>query len=143
MPYTTLHYFELINALAIRLSDQDHDFWSENELKSYLIEALRTWQVFAVSNYTRITLPTVANTLFYDLFQLVPELTPTVTDREVIRDIAFATQEPINPTTGVWIGTEQFSSAAAFPILIGPGKYFVSANDTTEVVALPIRRYYG
>lgn len=108
MPYTQTLYSDLVTALANRLSDNAFQFWSEQEMKSYLTESMRTWQVFAANYNVRVTLPTAANTLFYNLFSLVPQLTPTVTDREVIRDIAFALQEPFNLTTMRWIGTEQF-----------------------------------
>lgn len=112
MPYSGIKYFQLIDALAARLSDPDHAFWSENELKSYLTEALRTNQVFTSIYNKRVTIPTAPNTLFYDLFSLVPELAPSVTDEEVMRDIAFALQEPYIVGTGTWVGTQQFTASS-------------------------------
>lgn len=114
MPYSAILYSELIDALSLRLSDQAHEFWSENELKSYLTEALRTWQVFSATYNKRVVVPTVANQLFYNLFSLVPELTPTVTDAEIARDIAFVLQEPFNSSSMTWIGTLQFTAANVY-----------------------------
>lgn len=115
--YEGIRFSGLISALQNRLSDPDGRFWSEREVRSYLIEALRTWQVFSASFSTKTQIPTVSNTLFYDLFALVPELTPTVTDAEVIRDVSFATQEPYDFVAKKWIGTEQFSSLNVYQAL--------------------------
>jgi hypothetical protein len=113
MAYTTIRYSDLITGLSTRLSDPAHDFWSEAEIKSYIIEALRTWQVFSTSYNVRVTMPTVANQIFYNLFSL-SQLSLTVTDRELVRDTAFALQEPVDPTTGAWIGTEQFTESNVY-----------------------------
>lgn len=115
--YASVLYSDLVTALALRLSDPTFAFWSEDEMKSYLNEAMRTWQAYSASYNIRVSVPTAANTLFYDLFQLVPQLTPTITDEEVVRDVAFALQEPYDVPGHAWIGTEQFSVADVYQSL--------------------------
>lgn len=107
--YTSVQYPDLVTALSVRLSDPAFQFWSADEMKSYLDESLRTWQAYSATYNIRVVFPTAANSLFYDLFSLVSELTPSVLDSEIVRDVALALQEPYDFSTGTWIGTSQFS----------------------------------
>lgn len=76
-------------------------------MESYLIESLRTWQ--AMSAYLSINVPITLtpNTVLFDLIDLVPEIAPSVTDRDLILDIQRALQEPTSATS--WIGSDQFN----------------------------------
>src|ERR1700676_1430372 len=96
---------QLVQMLYIRLASQG--FWTQDELKGYVVEALRTWQAMSQSYTIRASIPTQPNIFFYDLFKLIPELTPTITDQDLIIDIQRALQEPTSPTS--WAGTEQFT----------------------------------
>ena len=109
MAYAQITFDQLVTALSIRLSDPNKLFWIDAELRSYLKESLRTWQAF--SNFTTDTagFSTSANTRFYDLFTQIADLTPTITDRDIIQDIQRALQEPVNGLA--WTGTEQFTFA--------------------------------
>lgn len=109
MAYTQVTFLDLVTELSIRLSDPSMEFWIEDEMKSYIIEALRTWQAFSQSSSDNAGFNTVANTTYYDLFAQIAKLAPTVTDRDLIKDIQRALQEPISAT--VWTGTEQFTLA--------------------------------
>ncbi len=107
--YASVLFSDLITALAVRLSDPNFEFWTQREITAYLKEALRTWAAFSATYNVRVPLSTAASTLFYDLFSLVPELTPTILDQELVQDVAFALQEPYDFVTNQWIGTDQFS----------------------------------
>jgi hypothetical protein len=82
-------------------------FWIKDEMRAYLKEALRTWQAFSQYISTTSGFNTVANAPYYDLFSQITELTPTITDRDLIEDIERHLQEVISST--VWLGTEQFT----------------------------------
>lgn len=109
MAYTQTTFNQLVTALSIRLSDPNKAFWIEDEMKSYLVEALRTWQAF--SNFTSDTggFTTTAGVQYYDIFSEITQLAPSITDRDLIEDIQRALQEPVDGTA--WTGTEQFSLA--------------------------------
>lgn len=108
MAYSHTTLAQAADSLAQRLGDPTKRFWIDAELRSYVTEALRTWQVFSVAFTKRVSIPTSSGTRFYNLFSsLVPDLNFSVTDREVIRDVQRALQEPISGTS--WIGSEQFT----------------------------------
>lgn len=106
MAYSQTTLGQLTQALSNRLSDPGL-FWSQSEQQSYIIEALRTWQAFSASYSTRINIPTTPNDFFYDLFELAPQLTPTITDRDIIIQLEQHLMEPINQVG--WSGSEQFN----------------------------------
>jgi hypothetical protein len=106
LPYSQVTSAQLLASLALRLNDPNNLFWSAAELQEYIKEALRTWQVFSSAYHQRIAFPTVANTLFYDLFSR-PELAPTITDQGLMRILAYHLQEPTQGTG--WLGTDQFT----------------------------------
>lgn len=109
MSYSQITFDQLVTALSIRLSDPNKLFWIDAELRAYLKESLRTWQAF--SNFTTETsgFNTAANTRFYNIFSLITDLIPTITDRDIIEDIQRHLQEPVDGTA--WTGTEQFTLA--------------------------------
>lgn len=107
MSYALTTFGQLITQLSLRLSDPNYVFWNKTELQAYLTEALRTWQAFSQFYSTKSQFSTTAGTFMYDLYEELPELTPTITDREVIEDIQRFLQEPVNGTA--WTGTEQFT----------------------------------
>lgn len=109
MGYTQLTFDQLVTALSIRLSDPNKVFWLDAEMRAYLKESLRTWQAFSQFTSATANLNTATNLRFYDLFVAIPQLVPTITDRDIISDIQRHLQEPISPT--VWTGTEQFTLA--------------------------------
>ncbi len=106
MAYSQTTLGQLTQALSNRLSDPGL-FWTPSEQQSYIIEALRTWQAFSASYSTRINIPTTPNAFFYNLFELAPQLTPTITDRDIIVQLEQHLMEPINPVG--WSGSEQFN----------------------------------
>lgn len=104
MPYELVTLNDLTQALSTRLNNSG--WWLGTELQAYIVEALRTWQVMS-QNYTeRVSFPTVPNQLFYNLYQTVSSLAPTVTDQDLIAEIQSQLQEPISKTS--WVGTPQF-----------------------------------
>lgn len=136
--YTSVQYSSLVTALSVRLSDVNFAFWTQNEVMSYIDEAIRTWQAYSAAYNIRVIVPTAANTLFYDLFQLVPELAPSIQDVDLVRDISFALQEPFNFATQRWIGTEQFSEADVFQSLNQRrNKFFLETGLVLKNVEIP------
>lgn len=107
MPQFTsnLTYAQFRTALAARLDDYSKTFWTDNELKSYTLEALQTWNSMALFYHDRDTFSTVNNQTFYDLTTALSGsmLMPTVTDRQLINAIQDALLEP--RTTNWALGT--------------------------------------
>lgn len=108
--YSSTTFAQLIDALSTRLSDKQFKFYSQDELKMYIVEGLRTWQAFSQFYSVKSQFVTVANTFLYDLNGLIPEFAPSITDRDLIQDVQRYLQEPVNPTA--WTGTEQFTYEA-------------------------------
>lgn len=109
MPYSQVSFQQLLDTFALRLADPAHKFWISAEKQSYLIEAMRTWQAMAAYLSVNVPVPLTPNTVLYDLVALVPQIAPSVTDRQIIPDIQQALQEPTSPTS--WVGTEQYNYA--------------------------------
>lgn len=110
MPYSQITLDQLATSLSIRLGDSSRRFWITAELYSYLRESLRTWQAFSNFTSEEGTFNTASGARFYDLFQLIPDLFPSITDQDLIQDIQRALQEPVSSTA--WLGnSDQFSLA--------------------------------
>ena len=109
MAYTQTTLGDLINALSIRLSDTSFLFWTQDEMRRYIIEALHTWQAMSAQYTSRVSFNTVPLQLTYDLYDEVPSIAPTITDRNMIVMVEECLQEAVSSTT--WAGTEQFSFA--------------------------------
>lgn len=105
--YTQVTFQQLVDQFALRLADQDFKFWLQAEMQSYLIEALRTWQAMSAYLSVQVPVPLTSNQVLFDLIDLVPEIAPSVTDRDLIADICRSLQEPI--ATTAWVGSEQFT----------------------------------
>ncbi len=139
MGYTLTTFGQLTTALSLRLSDPAFVFWSKSELQAYLREALRTWQAHSQFYSTKAQFNTTAGTFLYNLYDELPELTPTVTDREVIEDIQRYLQEPVSATT--WTGTEQFTYSTVVQAIANRRDRFMLetglTNSVSEVVSSP------
>src|ERR1051326_7040412 len=104
----------LVLALSKRLFDQvagyPYQFWSQQELRVYLTEALRTWQAATAWFRARDTFTTTPNTLWYDLTVSLANgsLAQTVRDSDLVASIQYRLLEPIGIP---WTGTDQFSLA--------------------------------
>jgi len=109
--YTQTTFDSLVTTLAGRLADTTERFWTDEELRAYIIEAIRTWQAYSAYYTTQLTIATTPFTLFYDLFA-EPELTPSITDRDIISMVLRHLQEPVDPTGASM--TAQF----AFPAIV-------------------------
>lgn len=125
MPYELVTLNDLTQALFVRLNNSG--WWTQTELQGYIVEALRTWQVMSQSYTTRVSFPTVPNQLFYNLYETVPSLTPTITDQDMILIIQAHLQEPLLATS--WIGTEQFNySQVVNAIQQARDKFFIESG---------------
>lgn len=107
MAYSQVTFQQLVTQFSLRLGDPDFKFWIEAEMESYLIESLRAWQAMSAYLSVDVTVPLVPNAVLTDLIPVVPQLAPSVTDRDLIADICRSLQEPI-AVTG-WVGSEQFT----------------------------------
>lgn len=105
--YQTTTFGQLQTELSTRLADPTNHFWSLGELQFYIREALQVWQAFSQFYTNKAQLVTTSGTLFYNITQLIPELTPSITDRDLIQQIQYHLQEPLSPTS--WVGSEQFT----------------------------------
>lgn len=105
--YTVTTFGEAIGTLANRLGDPTNQWWTQAELQFYIKEALQTWQAHSQFYSIKAGFQTNANAFFYNLFTLIPQLAPTITDQQLIQQIQMHLQEPINAS--VWLGTPQFN----------------------------------
>lgn len=110
--YQQVQFGTLANRLSARLGDPVpgpggpvNGFWTAQEIRSYIQEAFRTWQAFSAFFSTRVSFGTTQKTRFYELGANVPQLSYTITDRLLIRDIGFALQEPYSDGS-IWTGTQ-------------------------------------
>lgn len=131
--YQLTTFAQLITALSLRLSDPTFVFWNQNELRAYLREALRTWQAYSQFYSTQAQITTTANTFLYNLSSLIPQLVPSLTDRDVMQDIQRYLQEPVNPIT--WTGTEQFNYAAVVQAIQGRRDRFILEAGLAQQIA--------
>lgn len=117
MPYNDVTFAQAKQRLADMLGDSGKVFFVDEELGRYIIEALRWWGLEAM--YFRETgkIDTVVNQAFYRVETDLEDALGTtllqslsVTDREIINDIAYSIMEPpIISWAGGWIGTEMFT----------------------------------
>jgi hypothetical protein len=110
MPYTAPTLTQAIAALASRLNDPANVHWTSDELHSWLIEALRTWQAWTSHWRDRGTLTLADPDTFYDLTTDLSGnlLAQTVTNGDLVYDLQLALMEPTAPF-GTWTGTDQFT----------------------------------
>lgn len=110
MPYTAPTLAQAKIALSQRLNDAGMVRWIPDELTTYIIEALRTWNAWTSHWREAATLLTVQNQPFYDLTTSFAALRGmTVTNWDVITEIEYMLLEPPTPTS--WTGTAQFTLA--------------------------------
>ena len=106
--YSYATYGDAITALGSRLYDPTFQQWTQDELRGYLTEALRTWNALSGFWRSEMVFPTVADTWWYDLRTQPQSLVPyTVTQYELIKQIENHLLEP--PTPDAWSGSRQFS----------------------------------
>ena len=113
MPYSNITFAQLQTEVANRLDDENFVFWSQAEVNTYIVEALRTWQVFAHYWRDRMTFNTdpAARYKFYDLTQQAGTLLPfTVRDSDVTSTMLYHLLEP-QLNAGTYVGTEMFQLA--------------------------------
>jgi hypothetical protein len=105
--YAQITYNQFVAAISARLNDPTNRFYSVAEVQQYALETLQTWQAFSAFTQERKNITTVAGQFLYNLQALIPDLAPTITDRDVIVQIQRHLQEPTSATS--WIGSEQFT----------------------------------
>ena len=105
--YQQVTLSQAISALATRLGDPTNAFWSQAELTSYIVEALRTWQAHSQFYSIKAQFNTQVGTVYYSLPALIPQLSFAVTDQDLISDLEYTLQEPQALTA--WVGSEQYS----------------------------------
>lgn len=109
--YVWITYSQARKQLAARLADPANIFWTDDELKVYLCEALRTWNAFTEQQNADFAFSATSSATWYDLSTLTnsPRLR-TLTDADLYTAMQYALLEP--PTgAGTWTGTSQFSLA--------------------------------
>ena len=114
MAYTYISWSALRNQLAARLSDPAKVFFSDDELKTALAEAMRLWNVLTGYWKERVQFSTTAGQAFYDIPSVAKDTAGnlarayTVTDTQLINEMcAHLLEHP--PAGGVWAGTEMFT----------------------------------
>lgn len=112
MAYTYLTYAQIRTEIANSLGDSGKVFWTDAEIKLYVLEALRTWQALTSYWRDRGVFNTVNAQAFYDIPSLVDKagvkiLGYTLTDQDLVSIIQAHLLEPISPTA--WTGTEMFT----------------------------------
>ena len=111
--YQYLTFAQAAAALASRLQDPSLVYWNQpNELLNCVVEAVRFHQLLTASYKRKISFPTAANTLYYDLPNLTgatnaASVAYTATDIEVANNVLAALLEP--SLTPGWVGTGQFT----------------------------------
>lgn len=110
LPYTYLTFLQARQELALRLSDSGMVFWTDEELKLYIYEALRTWNAFTAVWIADFQFQAKATdpSYWYNLSTLAgnPRLY-TVTYNDLFTLAEYHLLEP--PTGFTWTGTSQFN----------------------------------
>src|SRR5271157_1308287 len=109
--YIWITYLQARQQLAARLADSANIFWTDDELKFYFCEALRTWNALTEQQNADFAFTATSAATWYDLSTLTgsPRLR-TLTDAYLYTAMQYALLEP--PTgAGTWTGTSQFSLA--------------------------------
>ena len=106
--FAWISYLTARQALAARLADSGMVFWTDGELKVWLIEALRTWNALTEFWNADFAFTATSAQVWYDLSLLAgsPRLR-SVLDTDLYTAMEYALLEP--PTGGTWTGTSQFS----------------------------------
>ncbi len=111
MAFTQVSFGSLISQLAVRLGDTNHIFWSREELRLYLIDALRTFNGLTAFWRESRHLSVVSGQDFYDLPTIYPDLCGfSVTSDDVIGFMQYQLLEPVSPLS--WTGSAQFTLSA-------------------------------
>lgn len=105
-----LTFLQARQQLAGRLADPNNVFWTDAELKVWIIEALRTFNALTEFWNTDFAFQATFSQVWYDLSILAgsPRLR-TVLDTDLYSAMEYALLEPA--TGGTWTGTTQFSIA--------------------------------
>jgi len=108
---SSLNFAQAKSQLAARLYDPTKQFWSDAELGTLLIEALRVWQALTAYWRKEFIFPTVPNQTWYDLTTQANSLRPqTLTDQSLLIDIERALLEPVTSVYPLaWTGSSQFA----------------------------------
>lgn len=105
----TVTITSLAAELASRLSPGGTSaFWVTDELQRLVIEALRTWNAYALYWRAKLPLATSIGVPFYDLSGLAG-FDYTYLETDAITDVEYSLLEPIDTTA--WSGSEQFTFA--------------------------------
>lgn len=108
MSYAAVTFGQAKTQLSEILGDPSFVFWSNDEIGTYIIEALRTWGAAALYWRERGTFNTVSGTPFYNVRVEMPTLVgDTVTDTEIVKSIQYKMCEPA--TGNSWTGTDMFT----------------------------------
>jgi hypothetical protein len=112
--YSYITFGQARTALANRLYDSTKQFWSDDELASYIVEALRTFNAFAGFQRQSFTFNSRPNVTWYDLTDSVnlPNTlrSMTVSVADIVSQIEYHLLEP--QTTNyplTWAGSKQFA----------------------------------
>jgi hypothetical protein len=106
--YAWITFKQARQALAARLADTANIFWTDAELKLYLVEALRTWSALTEIWNADFAFTATSASVWYDLSEPInsPRVR-TLQDIELYQTIQYHLLEP--PSGGTWTGTSQFS----------------------------------
>lgn len=104
-------FLNLRDALSRRLNDLNKVFWTDDELKLYIAEALRTWNALTATwnaDFT-FTITGPASQVWYDLRTLAGyPRKPTLTDADIYTIMQYHLLEPATGG-GTWTGSSQFA----------------------------------
>ena len=109
LSYSWLTFAQARTELAARLSDSSKVFWTDAELKIYIIEALQTWNSLSQFYKDRDSFSTVANQQWYVLTSALALglRSYNVTDLQLLTEIEYQLIEP--PSGATWTGSEMFT----------------------------------
>jgi hypothetical protein len=109
MPYQTTSLTRAVADVAARLADPGFVRFSEAEVTSYVVEALRTWNAFTGHFRDQGAFETQAGEPFYDLSTMLPiQCGYSVTAVNLVQQIQAHLLEPVGAT---WTGSDQFTMA--------------------------------
>jgi hypothetical protein len=110
MPYATVTFAQLKQALANRLDDPTKQFFPDAELGLALQDAIRFWNILTGDNRQWFDLPAASPNVWYDLNTAAasPRLC-AFTDQDVYRRLQYALLEP--PLANAVMTSLQFSTA--------------------------------
>ena len=100
--YTQVTLAQALAALGDRLEDTTNIYWSQEELRLYLTEAIRTWQAYTGWYRSSYRVPVSAGVNWYDIGSY------TVTDTQLISTVLYHLLEA-QLVNNRWAGTGQFN----------------------------------